>query len=142
MTTPLTVALVTPLTGPNAAQGLAGLRGVTLWARDERLPAPWDEVSLTAYDAHPEPAAAMRAAAAAHPDALLGPYGNRAALAAYGADRPGGVQHGRAVHPVRPAGVPQRGQHRRGHLDLAARRPVAGARERPAGTQGGAARLG
>ncbi|MCM3883642.1 ABC transporter substrate-binding protein [Frankia sp. R82] len=85
MTTPLTVALVTPLTGPDAAQGLAGLRGVTLWARDERLPAPWDEVSLTAYDAHPDPAAAMRAATAAHPDALLGPYGHRAALAAYGA---------------------------------------------------------
>ncbi|WP_163551647.1 ABC transporter substrate-binding protein [Candidatus Frankia alpina] len=82
MTTPLTVALVTPLTGPDAAQGLAGLRGVTLWARDERFPAPWDEVSLTAYDAYPDPAAAMRAAVAARPDALLGPYSHRAALAA------------------------------------------------------------
>ncbi|MCK9893157.1 ABC transporter substrate-binding protein [Frankia sp. AgB32] len=82
MTTPLTVALVTPLTGPDSAQGLAGLRGVTLWARDEQLPHPWDEVSLTAYDAHPDPAAAMRAAVAAQPDALLGPYGHRAALAA------------------------------------------------------------
>ncbi|KDA44482.1 branched-chain amino acid-binding protein [Frankia sp. B2] len=82
MTTPLTVALVTPLTGPDAAQGLAGLRGVTLWARDERLPLPWDEVSLTAYDAYPDSAAAMRAAVAAGPDALLGPYGHRAALAA------------------------------------------------------------
>jgi ABC-type branched-subunit amino acid transport system substrate-binding protein len=82
MTTPLTVALVTPLTGPDAAQGLAGLRGVTLWARDERLPSPWYEVSVTAYDAHPEPAAAMIAAAAAKPDAILGPYGRRAALAA------------------------------------------------------------
>jgi ABC-type branched-subunit amino acid transport system substrate-binding protein len=80
--TALTVALVTPLTGPDAAQGLASLRGLTLWARDERLPVPWDEIGVTAFDAHPDPVAAMTAAVAARPAAIIGPYGRRAALAA------------------------------------------------------------
>jgi ABC-type branched-subunit amino acid transport system substrate-binding protein len=87
MTSQLTVALVTPLTGPDAARGLASLRGVTLWARDEHLPSPWHEISVTAYDAHPEPAEAMTAAAAAKPGAILGPYGRQAALAACAATR-------------------------------------------------------
>ncbi|MBX6387720.1 MAG: ABC transporter substrate-binding protein [Frankia sp.] len=78
----LTVALVTPLTGPDAAQGLAALRGLTLWARDERLPVPWTDISVTAYDAYPDPAKAMRTATAARPSAIIGPYGRRAALAA------------------------------------------------------------
>lgn len=85
MTTPLHVALVTSLTGPLAAQGLAALRGLTLWARDERLPSPWDEVSVTAYDAHPDAAAAMRAAAASRPAAIFGPIGQRAAQTALAA---------------------------------------------------------
>ncbi|OHV46757.1 branched-chain amino acid-binding protein [Parafrankia soli] len=85
MTTPLPVALVTPLTGPDAALGLAALRGMTLWARDERLPPPWDEVGVTAYDAHPDPVGAMRSAAAAEPAAVFGPVGPRAALATLGA---------------------------------------------------------
>jgi ABC-type branched-subunit amino acid transport system substrate-binding protein len=83
--TALTVALVTPLTGPDAAQGLASLRGLTLWARDEYLPAPWTEISVTAYDAFPDPAAAMRSATTGRPSAILGPYGRRAALAAFSA---------------------------------------------------------
>ncbi|WP_131784737.1 ABC transporter substrate-binding protein [Protofrankia symbiont of Coriaria ruscifolia] len=82
MSSSLTVALVTPLTGPAAAYGLATLRAATLWARDEQLPLPWDDVNVTAYDAHPHPAAAMRSAAAAEPDAIFGPYGQRSALAA------------------------------------------------------------
>ncbi len=85
MSSPLTVALVTPLTGPAAAHGLAALRAVTLWTRDEQLPPPWDEVCVTAYDANPQPAAAMRAAAGAHPEAIFGPHGQHAALAACGA---------------------------------------------------------
>lgn len=85
MTTPLTVALVTPLTGPDAAHGLAALKAMTLWARDERLPRPWDEVAVTAYDTHPDPVAAVRAAQAARPAALIGPFGQRAALAVCGA---------------------------------------------------------
>jgi len=80
--TALTVALVTPLTGPDATQGLASLRGLTLWARDEYLPPPWTDISVTAYDAYPDPAVAMRTAAAARPAAIIGPYGRRAALAA------------------------------------------------------------
>jgi ABC-type branched-subunit amino acid transport system substrate-binding protein len=83
--TALTVALVTPLTGPDAAQGLASLRGLTLWARDEYVPPPWTEISVTAYDAYPDPAAAMRTASAARPAAILGPFGRRAALAAFAA---------------------------------------------------------
>ncbi|CUU58506.1 ABC-type branched-chain amino acid transport system, substrate-binding protein [Parafrankia irregularis] len=85
MTTTLPVALVTPLTGPDAAGGLATLRGMTLWARDERLPPPWDEIAVTAYDAYPDPVRAMRSAAAAEPAAIFGPVGSRAAAAAFGA---------------------------------------------------------
>ncbi|OAA25108.1 amino acid/amide ABC transporter substrate-binding protein, HAAT family [Frankia sp. EI5c] len=85
MTTPLPVALVTPLTGPDAALGLAALRGMTLWARDERLPPPWDEVGVTAFDAHPDPVRAMRSAVATRPAAIFGPIGMRAALGALGA---------------------------------------------------------
>ncbi len=82
MSSPLTVALVTPLTGPAAAHGLAALRAATLWARDEHLPPAWDEINVTAYDAHPHPGAATRSAAAANPDAIFGPHGPQAALAA------------------------------------------------------------
>jgi branched-chain amino acid transport system substrate-binding protein len=83
--TPFTVALVTPLTGPLATNGLAGLRAVSLWARDALLPAPWDEVTVTAYDAHPDPVAAVNSAVAAEPQVLLGPAGNTAAIAVAGA---------------------------------------------------------
>jgi ABC-type branched-subunit amino acid transport system substrate-binding protein len=82
MTTPLTVALVTPMTGPDAMHGIAAFQAAKLWARDERLPRPWDEVVVTAYDAHPDPVAAMRTAVASEPAAVFGPYGQRAALAA------------------------------------------------------------
>jgi ABC-type branched-subunit amino acid transport system substrate-binding protein len=81
MTTSLRVALVTPLTGPDAAHGIAALRAAKLWARDERLPRPWDDVSVTAYDAYPEPVSAMSAALATRPAAVFGPYGQKAALA-------------------------------------------------------------
>ncbi len=82
MTTPLRVALVTPLTGPDATHGLGALQAAKLWARDERLPPPWDDVSITAYDAHPDPVSAMRAALATRPATVFGPYGHKAALAA------------------------------------------------------------
>ncbi len=85
MSSPLTVALVTSLTGPAAAPGLAALHAATLWARDEHVPPAWDEVHVTAYDAHPHPAAAIRSAVAANPVAIFGPHGPRAALAAFAA---------------------------------------------------------
>jgi ABC-type branched-subunit amino acid transport system substrate-binding protein len=73
---PYTLALVTPLTGPLAEYGMAGLRGAQVWSRLQRLPEPWDEIALTAYDAHPDPVAATRAALATDPHGLLGPYGS------------------------------------------------------------------
>jgi ABC-type branched-subunit amino acid transport system substrate-binding protein len=85
MPTSLAVALVTPLTGPLAHHGLAAMRAATLWARDEQLPPPCDAINVATYDAHPDPAAAMRAAVAARPAAIFGPYGYRAGLAAFSA---------------------------------------------------------
>ncbi len=81
MTTQFNVALVTPLTGRLAPDGLAGLRAATLWARDEALPPPWTEVTLAAFDAHPDPVAAIRSAEAGRPHAILGPFGRADALA-------------------------------------------------------------
>lgn len=87
MTTQFNVALVTSLTGPLAPDGLAGLRAATLWARDEALPPPWSEVTLAAFDAHPDPVAAMRSAESTRPHAVLGPFGRADALAIAGSTR-------------------------------------------------------
>jgi ABC-type branched-subunit amino acid transport system substrate-binding protein len=61
------------------------MRAATLWARDEQLPPPWDAINVATYDAHPDPAAAMRAAVSARPAAIFGPHGYRAGLAAFSA---------------------------------------------------------
>ncbi|MGF7239181.1 MAG: ABC transporter substrate-binding protein [Frankia sp.] len=104
MTTQFSVALVTPLTGPLAPDGLAGLRAATLWARDETLPPPWTEVTLAAFDAHPDPVAAMRSAEAIRPHAILGPCGRANALAVATATRRLIFNHGApAARFMRPA---------------------------------------
>ncbi|HZD37465.1 MAG TPA: ABC transporter substrate-binding protein [Actinomycetes bacterium] len=79
----LRVALVTPLTGPLARFGRAGATALDLWARRAaRLPADWQGVTLEVHDGHPNPAQAMRASMASHPDIVFGPYGSSPAAAA------------------------------------------------------------
>src|SRR3989441_8495537 len=81
--TRLRAALVTPLTGPLAQFGQASAAGLALWAKHAaRLPSPWTGVELAVQDMATEPGAAMRAAVAAHPDVLFGPYGSSTMLAA------------------------------------------------------------
>src|SRR6266852_6454992 len=81
--TRLRAALVTPLTGPLAQFGQASAAGLALWAKHvARLPPPWTGVELAVQDMATEPGAAMRAAVAAHPDVLFGPYGSSTMLAA------------------------------------------------------------
>src|SRR2546429_9098407 len=81
--TRLHAALVTPLTGSLAPFGYASATGLRLWASyAAHLPSPWDGVELDVRDTTADPGAAMRAAIAAHPDVLFGPYGSSAALAA------------------------------------------------------------
>ncbi|HZC99305.1 MAG TPA: ABC transporter substrate-binding protein [Actinomycetes bacterium] len=79
----LRVVLVTPLTGPLARFGRAGATALDVWARQAaRLPAGWRDVTLEVHDAHPDPAGAMRASTASHPDVVFGPYGSSPAAAA------------------------------------------------------------
>ncbi len=79
----LRVALVTPLTGPLARYGRAGATAVDVWARQAaRRPAGWRGVKLEVHDAHPDPAQAMHAATASHPDIVFGPYGSSPTVAA------------------------------------------------------------
>ena len=81
--TRLRAALVTPLTGSLASFGYASAAGLRLWSSyAAHLPSPWDDVELDVRDTAADPGAAMRAAIAAHPDVLFGPYGSSAALAA------------------------------------------------------------
>jgi branched-chain amino acid transport system substrate-binding protein len=70
--------LVTPLSGPFARYGLAGAQALSLWARTAGA-------ELAVHDAHPDPAVAMRAAAAMPADVRFGPYGAGPALAAFAA---------------------------------------------------------
>jgi ABC-type branched-subunit amino acid transport system substrate-binding protein len=88
--TALRAALVTPLSGPLALYGAAGAAALGVWAEDAAdLPSPRTRVELQVFDAHPAPAAAMRAALSRQPDVLFGPYGSGPAVAALGAtDRP------------------------------------------------------
>ncbi len=79
----LRAALVTPLTGPLARFGRAGATALDVWARQAaRLPAGWRGVTLEVHDAHPDPARAMHASTASHPDIIFGPYGSSPAVAA------------------------------------------------------------
>jgi len=79
----LRVVLVTPLTGPLARFGRAGAAALDVWARQgARLPAGWRGVTFEVHDAHPDPARAMRASTASHPDVVFGPYGSSPAVTA------------------------------------------------------------
>lgn len=64
-------ALVTPLTGPLARYGRAGVEALRIWAG--AMP---EGTVLETLDAHPDPAAAMREAARSPADVLFGPYGS------------------------------------------------------------------
>lgn len=73
----LRAALVTPLSGPLSVYGRAGAEALRLWAR-------WSvgRVELVVFDAHPDPAAAVRRAEQDRPDLLFGPYGSGPTAAA------------------------------------------------------------
>ncbi len=71
-------AMVTPLMGPLAMYGRATGAAMRIWAREIAADIP---VDLDLYDAHPDPAAAVRQAEASRPDVLFGPYGRGPALA-------------------------------------------------------------
>lgn len=70
-------ALVTPLSGPLADYGRAGAIALKLWTHWDA-----DRVDLEVFDAHPDPAAAIRQAECRRPDLLFGPYGSSPTLAA------------------------------------------------------------
>ncbi|MGH3319181.1 MAG: ABC transporter substrate-binding protein [Nocardioidaceae bacterium] len=84
--TVLGAALVTPLSGPLGGFGRDGAEALSLWADEAaQLPAPYTRVELTVYDAEPDPAGAMRTAAARAPLLVFGPYGSGPAQVAIGA---------------------------------------------------------
>jgi branched-chain amino acid transport system substrate-binding protein len=71
----LRAALVTPLSGTLGGYGRAGAAALALWA-------DWHNgrfspgIELTAFDAQPDPVAALRRAEQQAPDLLFGPYGS------------------------------------------------------------------
>lgn len=91
----LRAALVTPMSGPLAQYGTAGATALRLWA-------DWSGAALAVHDAHPDPAAALRAAEAAHPDVLFGPYGTSPATAVVEASSRLVWNHGGARVPPSP----------------------------------------
>jgi branched-chain amino acid transport system substrate-binding protein len=74
----LHAALVTPLSGPLAHYGRAGADALEIWASQfAGRPAP----RLAIYEAHPDPATAVRRAERDGFDLLFGPYGSGPATA-------------------------------------------------------------
>jgi branched-chain amino acid transport system substrate-binding protein len=71
----LRAALVTPLSGPLGGYGRAGADALTLWAgwHNDRFP---PGIELMVFDAHPDPAAALKRSEQVAPDLLFGPYGS------------------------------------------------------------------
>src|SRR6266498_3534221 len=103
----LRVALVTPLTGPLARFGRAGSTALDVWARQAaRLPAGWRGVKLEVHDAHPNPAQAMSASTASHPDVVFGPYGSSPAVAFAAATDRLGYIHSFAACRLERLGLP------------------------------------
>jgi len=79
----LRAVLVTPLSGPLGRYGVDGAEALALWAEEvSGPPTAGRTVALTRFDAHPDAAAAMRAALETHPDLVFGPYGSGPAMAA------------------------------------------------------------
>lgn len=74
----LRAALVTPLSGPLGGYGRAGLAALTLWAGGQggRGGRGSPAIELTAFDAHPDPVAALTRCERMTPDLLFGPYGS------------------------------------------------------------------
>ena len=94
----LRAALVTPLSGSLARFGRGTATALRLWAnRAAKLPRPWSAVELEIYDAHPDPAGAMRTAAAEGAHLLFGPYGTNMAVSAIGATERVVWNHGAAT---------------------------------------------
>ena len=74
ITNRLRAVLVTPLSGPLARYGVDGADALALWADEAAwLPVGWQVVELARVDAHPDPAAAMRAALAKPPEVIFRP---------------------------------------------------------------------
>lgn len=92
----LRAALITPLSGPLSDYGRAGAEALRLWAG-------WyaGGVELLVFDAHPDPAAAVRRAERDRPELLFGPYGSGPTVAAAAATSRLLWNHGGAR--VRPA---------------------------------------
>jgi len=75
--TTLHAALVTPLSGSLGLYGKTGATALTLWARKAaKLPAPWTQVELEAYDSADDLHMALHTALQKRPDVLFGPYGS------------------------------------------------------------------
>lgn len=96
----LRAALVTPLSGPLSGYGRAGAEALRLWAR-------WTagRAELGVFDAHPDPAAAVRRAEQDRPELLFGPYGSGPTAAAAAATsrllwNHGGARVGQTDHLI------------------------------------------
>jgi branched-chain amino acid transport system substrate-binding protein len=81
----LRALLVTPISGPLASYGRAGLAALRLWAEAAELLPPWKNIRLDVRDAHPDPAAAMRRGLAGQPHLIFGPYGSSPSVQALAA---------------------------------------------------------
>jgi branched-chain amino acid transport system substrate-binding protein len=95
----LRAAVVTPLSGALGGYGRAGASALRLWAgwhNDRCSPG----VELMAFDAHPDPIAALRQAERWAPDIVFGPYGSGPTAAVAGATSRLVWNHGGARAPA------------------------------------------
>ncbi len=104
----LRALLVTPLSGPLARFGRPAATALGLWAAEAAdLPPLWGRVRLDVYDAHPDPAAALRRGLASQPHLVFGPYGSGPALRALGATERTVWNHGGASSSIRWPAFPR-----------------------------------
>ena len=92
----LRALLVTPISGPLARFGRAGLAALRIWADAAELLPPWKSVRLDVQDAHSDAAAAMRRGLAGRPHLVFGPYGTSPSLQALAASQRVVWNHGGA----------------------------------------------